>query len=133
MTPIWLKYTRGATTAQQRFLALSIPRRSDVERLTGRTLRHIDFAHRLSDRETWNVTIGANELFLPSSLAFVETFWKADQVWINFDPTTDPGALVAGDWIECTPPSGSCPIDPVEGDESLPSITIPLVQRRPNP
>lgn len=133
MTAVWLRYERNETTVTQRFLALSTPRTSDVERKSGRTLRHVDFAHRLSDRETWTITIGANELYVPANRTFVETFWKADRVWINFDPQIDEEELDDADWIECTPPSGACPLEYIEGDESLPSIAIPLVQRKPNP
>lgn len=133
MIPAWLRYERNGTTVSKRFLALSAPRTSDVERKAGRTLRHVDFAHRLSDRETWVITIGANELYVVANRTFVETFWKSDRVWISFNTAMLEGDVPPASWIECTPPSGACPVEYIEGDEALPSIAIPLVQRKPNP
>lgn len=131
MLQLWLRYQRGATIVARQFDALSAPQKPDVELKTARTLRGTDIAHRLSDRETWTITVGANALYQTDARDFMLALWKSDRVWISFQIAPKP--VYEDDYIECTRPGGTCPLEFVEGNERLPSITMQLTQKYKNP
>lgn len=127
----WLTYIRGMATETQFFRELSLYELDDLEVDAGRTLRSIDFSHRVSERRTWDLEIGADELQDPDKYDFIKAFWSADTRGIvdsdDPDATPDPG-----DYITVTVPGGRIPIEFVGGHRGLPVFRATLTQRDPD-
>lgn len=127
----WLRSVRGATTTSVFVRQLKLSKLPDVEFDAGRSLRGVDFAHRLSERQIWEIEIGVDELISASKGPFIIGFWSADQRFIadNENPLVEP---LDAEFIEVNVPGGKLPIEYINGINVLPQFKTTLTQKYPD-
>lgn len=127
----WLRFTRDATTDSIFVRQLKLYKLPDVEFDAGRSLRGVDFAHRLSERQIWDIEIGVDELISASKGPFIIAFWSADQRFIaeSENPLVEP---TDPEFIEVNVPGGKLPVEYINGIQHLPQFKTTLTQKYPD-
>lgn len=129
MPHIWLKYSTGGTPSARRFNVLSYDEIINTEHVRGRTLRQIEYAHRLSKRTVYPIVISADELLLTTPWNFINDFWVADRWYLCIDSsTTEPAA---GSFVEVVIPSGDLPVEYINSHKQFRKVAFQAVAKNP--
>lgn len=144
MAHIWLRYANGGAATSLKLNALECRELDDVERDSGRTLRRINYAHRLGYGWAFIMTIGADELVDPAKYAFIRAWFRASERWFTANPAaieptvtdesvtglaTDPNTNYGR--YNTDADSGRLPVTFIEGNKGLPSFSTTLVSQYP--
>lgn len=129
MPYIWLKYSTGGTPSARRFNVLNYDALRNTEHVRGRTLRQIEYAHRLSKRTIYTIVITADELMLDTPWNFLNDFWSADRWYLCIsDAATEPAS---GSFVEIVIPSGEIPVEYLNNHKRLRRVAFQAVAKNP--
>lgn len=136
MAKMWLAYYNGSTTFVQAFNATASYDRDENTLEIGRTLRQVEYAHQLSHRRIYEITISADELATPANYAFMRAFWNASQWWLSLrsDATTPAFGSANNpdtEFVSVRIDGGLSPVEFINGHKLLPSFTLTLTERFP--
>lgn len=129
MAYIWLKYSTGGTPSAYRFNVLDYDDLRNTEHVRGRTLRQIEYAHRLSKRTTYTLTISADELLLDTPWNFLKDFWVADRWYLCIDDSVTEPAPAS--FVEITIPSGDMPVEYINNHKRFRRVVFQAVAKNP--
>jgi hypothetical protein len=111
-------------SSPENFNALVFTEFPETEKVAGRSLRKIEYAHLLSKRKKYKITISADELMNDDKMSFITEFYLA-QVWkFSVDNwTTETEAVIME--------QGQMPLSFINNNKYLPELTIFLVEKIP--
>lgn len=112
--------------------AVRIEPKKRTERINGIDLRQIPYTQLLSKRDTWILTVSADELMDSVKKNFMENFftahaWRYGGESYYYGYASDIGYVDV--FLEDV---GDMPLSYLEDDVSLPEVTFKLIRKEPN-
>lgn len=128
MSKIYLKYANWNDTTSTwdwsssiSMNALKIIEKNISKRITGTTIRQIEYSSTLANKKKWSVVIGADILFNDSQYNNLISFWNGNRWKISLD-----------NWVseyEVVIPEGELPTEFIKNHKKLRKVTLEITQK----
>ena len=111
-------------SVQEIFNTLEFADLPETERVSGRSLRKIEYSHCLSRRKVIKITISADELINGGKMDFCREFFLAHAWKISLDNWVSEMDVILSE-------QGMMPNNPIDNNKYLPEISFTLIEKYP--